>query len=224
MSDFWNELFMAPPVLPTIVRDFDLLRAFVWYISAAFVVSLILRLRFYRAVYLIAQHVSGRCPNVHRLIHEHWFLCMKDGVLPLVCLYLAVLAVYMGLNRWVWPTAAISLNDLFTLSPTVTAAMLSMIGMMLAVDAALISQIGRVDVERVKLELSSAEWWLGGNLNAVLQFLGKWNPIMKYAGQRTREQMLWFNCAFRGSLVVMVAELILRMVVAVSLFACYVLR
>jgi hypothetical protein len=224
MEGLFPDLFPAPAILPNAIIEFDLLRAFVWYISAAFAVSLVLRLRFYRAVYLVANHVRVRCPNVHALIHEHWFLCVKDGVVPLVALYATILVVYMLLNQLVWPLAQVSLAELQAKGPGFLALELVLIGVMLTVDAILIGQVGRIDVARVQSDLTVAERWLGGNLNAMLQFLGKWNPIMKYANQMARDNLRWFNEMFRGSLAAMIVELVIRLCVAVSLFLSYVER
>lgn len=202
--------------------NFDLLHGFLIYISITFVINLALRVRLYAALYVIANHVRWECPAVYRLLHEHWMLCVRNGIIPMLALYVALMAAYMALNRFVWPLASVSVADLARLGPSILPLELGLVGLMVAFDLLLIGQTSKVDAERVIADLSYAEGWLGGNLNNLLQFLGKWNPIMRFANQKAQENSLWFNGMFRNSLAALIVALGLRLATAISLFACYV--
>lgn len=217
------ELFgPIPHMLPDWIVQADLLRIFIWYISITFVLSLLLRLRFYSAVYALARHISDSCPSVYRLLHEHWFLCVKDGLLVLVGLYSFLLTLYMILTRVVLPEAHATLEMLADLHPLVVLVNLALIGLMVTIDTALIVQVGVLDVHCVKADLTYAEEWLGGNLNNMLSFLGRWNPIKAYADSKAKESLVWMNEVFRNSVQVMIGQLVLRIATAALLVFCYI--
>lgn len=212
----------TPPVLPRWLLDLNLLRLFIWYISVYFVVSLLLRVRFYRSVYLVSLHVQSSCPQIFRLVHQHWFVCMKDGLVVLIAIYSGILLAYMLLNEFVWPVASITAANLAALHPALLAVMLIAMGIMVAVDVVLMAQIGLIDTARVIADLTWSEQWLGGNLNRFLNFLGKWNPIKRYADSVALENIKWLNVVLRSSVASMIVQLLLRLSVAASLFLAYV--
>src|SRR5687767_5082962 len=95
-----KELFdHAPAILGDLVLQANLLRAFIWYLSGMFLLSLVLRLRFYLSVYEICKHVKYACPNLFQLIDEHWMLIVRQGMLTRIVLYLIILLPYVILNR-----------------------------------------------------------------------------------------------------------------------------
>lgn len=214
-------LSSPPRLLPEWLLNLNLLRAFIWYVSVYFVVSLLLRLRFYKSVYDVSVYVRLSCPRIFGLVHEHWFLCMRDGLFNLIVIYGGILLVYMSLNQLVWPLATINVNLLASVDPGLLVVMLVATGTMLAVDVVLMAQIGLIDTSRVIKDLQWSEEWLGGNLNRFLNLLGKWNPIKRYADNVTLESIQWLNVIFRSSLAVMIFQLVLRLLVAASLFVCY---
>lgn len=214
-------LAVRPPLLPSWLLDLNLLRAFIWYISIYFGLSLLLRLRFYRSVYDISLHVRLSCPQIFALVHEHWFVCMKDGLVRLIGIYTGILITYMLLNQLVWPLASISPAGLAALHPGLLAMMLIAIGLMIAVDTVLLAQVGLIDAKQVISDLTWSEQWLGGNINRFLNFLGKWNPIKRYADSVALENIRWLNVVFRSSLTSMIVQLLLRLAVAGCLFLCY---
>ena len=214
----------AGPILPHfILYDFNLLRGFIWYVSIMFGISLLLRLRFYGSVFSIARHVTESCPNVTSLILQHRFLCIANGLVVRIGIYSGILGVYMALNRWVWPSAFVSLADLAQPYPIVLVGHLVLIGIMITLDTLLIAQVSVVDVDRVTHDLSEAEGWLGGSINQILGLLGKWNPIKKYADATTRETIVWFNEITRNNLTLLIVQPALRILVAFSLFSSYYL-
>lgn len=206
------------PVLPEWLLELDLLRGFIWYITGCFTLSMVMRLRFYRAIFLVARHVSDSCPNVYRLLREHWMLCITNGLVYRVLVYVLIVATYSSLNYFVWPRWHTSIADLAHPFPAVLVFVSIVSGIMVAYDVMLIAQVGVIDVHRVTRELNDAERWLGGRLNSVLGFLGKWNPIKKYADSSARESLRWFNGISHTSVTSMIVMLILRLVVAASLF------
>lgn len=214
----------AVPILPEMLLHANLLKLFLIYLGLTFIISLSIRLRFYRSVYEIAMHVRQECPNIFLLIHEHWLMCLSNGLIPLVSVYAAVLIVYSGLNNLVWPFAFVSLHELADPHPWALVAMLCLVGVMITVDALLITQVSRVNVAQTIADLNFAESWLGGHLNQMLNFLGRWNPIKKYADQKAHENLVWMNGIFHQSVASMIVQLLLRLTVAISLFMCHELN
>lgn len=208
----------APSILPAYVRDVNLLRVFIWYVTVLFVASLAIRLRFYSAVYAVTRYVARSCPNVFRLIHEHLFLCVRDRLLSLVYVYGGILVAYLVLSRWVWTDAYVSPLQLAELDPAVLLLTLVMSGAMVAVDLVLTLQASVIDKKRVIEDLKYAESWLGSRWHAVLNVLGRWNPIKNYADHVTAETMLWLNVLFRGSMRMMILQTSLRIIVGTCLF------
>lgn len=207
------------PFLPNAILHVNLLRAFIWYLALMFLFSLGMRLWFYRAVLDVAGHIQSQCPKIFDLINEHWLLILKQGLSAWLSVYLAILVPYSILNQYVWPRASITPSGLASFHPSALAVVLLLAGVMLALDLLLIVQVGVVDAARVKSDLTWSERWLGGNLNRVLDHLGKWNPIKRYADAITLENMKWLNQVFRNNLRVMIVQLLLRLAVAISLYA-----
>jgi hypothetical protein len=216
----------APPhsILPRWLLDVNLLKVFLWYITLLFFVSMGLRLRFYHSVYVIAQHVRFSCPRVFSLINEHWFICLRDGLLTWFSIYLTLLGPYVLLNQFVWPKANVSLADLQDVHHGLVTLLLALIGVMLAIDGILLAQVSVIDTERVRNDLTWSDGWLGGKLNFLLAHMGKWNPIKWYADKVTHENMRWLNKVFRNSIWSMIVQLAIRMAVAVFLYVSVFLK
>lgn len=207
-----------PPVLPEYLLKINLLSFFLGYVTLLFLLSLVLRMRFYTAIYEIAQYVARSCPSVFRLIHEHWFLCVRDRFLWLVGVYGSIIGLYFFFSRIVWPQAYVSPADLADWSPAVLVGTLILIALMVAIDLVLTLQTSVIDKDVIIRDLKSAEEWLGGRLYAVLNLLGRWNPIKNYADSLTAECMLWLNVVFRGGMRMMILQTALRLLVGTSLF------
>lgn len=217
------ELLLKPasPWLPPFLLDLNLIRAFLWYIAIMFCVSMGLRLRFYLSIYNITRYIAESCPSVFRLVHEHWFLCVRDKFLWQVGIYGGVVVAYLLLSRLVWPTSSISIQELADWNPAILMTYLLMIGVMIAVDVVLTVQTSVVDEERIIQDLEFAERWLGGKVYNVLQVLGRWNPIKNYADNMTAQTMLWLNVLFHGSIRSMIAQTTVRVIVGTSLFVAH---
>jgi hypothetical protein len=153
------------------------------------------------------------------LIHEHWFLCVRDRLLMQVGVYGGILVSYWLLSRLVWPTASISVADLSAYHPLVLVLYLFLIGVMIACDLVLTVQTSVIDEDRIIQDLTFAERWLGGRVFGVLEMLGKFNPIRNYADNMTAQTMLWLNVLFRGSVRSMIVQTAIRLIVGTSLFA-----
>lgn len=212
-------------ILPRAVSHYNLLHAFVLYLSLVFALSLLLRIRFYAAVYVIARHIHESCESLFNLLQKHKLLLMKDGIVIWVGMYVAVLLVYSTLNYFVWPWAAISIDDLAKINPASLVFELSLLGLMLALDFYMIAQVTVIDVKRVVTDLTMAEEWLGGRLNSLFdRVLGDWNPIRKFADTKAMENLDWFRGIFRNSLAMMIAQLVVRILFAASLFIQYAVK
>lgn len=211
----------APPWLPSFILELNLIRAFFWYVAILFLISLFLRLRFYLTIYNITRYIAEQCPNVFRLVHEHWFLCVRDRFLQLVILYGGILVTYWLVSRLIWPTASVSVLDLAEWHPWALLGNLFLIGTMVTIDIVLVGQTSVIDQQRIIQDLKYAEGWLGGRLYRVLNVLGRFNLIKNVADNMTAQTMVWFNVLFRGSMRSMIAQTAVRVIVGCSLFASH---
>lgn len=119
-------------ILPHAISHYNLVRGFILYLSVVFAISLLLRVRFYAAVYVIARHIHESCESLFNLLQKHKLLLVKDGIVVWVGLYVVVLLVYSILNQFVWPLAAISIDDLAKINPACLVFELTLLGLMLA--------------------------------------------------------------------------------------------
>lgn len=220
MPDF---LPAAAKLLPDFLLHLDLLHLFVLYVTLSFVVSLLMRLRFYLSVFDVVRHVRYSCPSLFELVDEHWILCVRQGIFLRMVLYLVILLPYMFLNRFVWPEISVDLVRLAQCGPGVLVVQSALTALMLTVDAVLLAQVGNVDANRVKADLTWSEQWLGGNVNRLLGILGRWNPIKRYADGQAKENLFWLNQVFRNSMSAMIFQVSVRLTVAVSLFLVFAL-
>ena len=213
--DFWSP---PPPVLPNEVWFADVLRFFGWYITVAFVTSLIIRWRLYMAFYRTATYFAKECPNVFLLLGRHWPALVKNGVTPLLIAYAFVFFLFFICTRLVFPGSTLSLSEIES-RPTLLAGVVAGLGGMVAVDCWLIFTVGKFDEQFAQAELRFAEEWLGGRIVKALDFLGKYNPIRAYADYQTRKVVEEFNALFRYNLKVMTFQVGVRMLVVVLLFS-----
>ncbi|QDU59748.1 hypothetical protein Pan216_05800 [Planctomycetes bacterium Pan216] len=216
-------VFGPPPgLLPYWIMSLNLLHAYIVYITLMFLTSVGLRLRFYSSVLDVARHLSTSCPNVYRLINEHWILTLRGGLLPLVSIYVGLLAFSGLLNLLVLRESAITFEMMLDRKhPLGLVIELTFIGTMIAVDLFVSIRVSQIDTEEVKRSLNFAERWLGSRLNRLLQVLGRWNPIKQYADTEARAYLEWLNDVFHMSLTTMITQVALRLVVAISLVTFY---
>ncbi|MGL4462856.1 MAG: hypothetical protein ACRC1K_11960 [Planctomycetia bacterium] len=214
----------AAPILPEWLLQLNLLRAFIYYITAVLAASVLLRARFYYAVFTLAKHVSQSCPRIFELVRDHWLLCIEDGLLARFGAYALIMSVYSLLNNFVYPESSVSVQQLLQLHPAVLVFHLVLIGWMMAVDFILLARISVIDADRIIRDLTFAEGWLGGNINHLLdRWLGTYNPLMRYARRVAQDNIVWLKDVFRSSLDLMVTQLVLRLVAAFSLFVSMIL-
>ena len=213
-----DSLSPPSPILPVEVWHADVLRFFGWYITVAFITSLMVRWRLYTAFYRIATYFAKECPNVFLLLHRHWPALIKNGVTPLLVAYALILAVFMVCTRLVFPGTSLSLTEIET-SPMLLTLTIAGLGAMVAVDSWLIFTVGTVDAQFAQAELRYAEAWLGGRINKALDFLGSWNPIRAYADYQTRMVVQEFNSLFRYNLKVMTFQVLIRSIIVGLLFS-----
>jgi hypothetical protein len=213
------ELLSPPsPILPVEVWHADVLRFFGWYITVAFVTSLLMRWRLYTAFYRIAVFFAKECPNVFLLLHRHWPALIKNGVTPLLAAYGVILAVFMVCTRLIFPGTSLSLTEIES-TPLLLVMTIAGLGAMVAIDSWLIFTVGNVDAQFAQAELRYAEAWLGGRINKALDFLGEWNPIRRYADYQTRMVVQEFNSLFRYNLKVMTFQVFVRSAIVGLLFS-----
>ena len=74
---------------------------------------------FHMSIYNITRYVAEACPSVFRLVHEHWFLCVRNRFLWQVGIYGGVLVAYLLLSRLVWPTSSVSVQELAEWNPAI---------------------------------------------------------------------------------------------------------
>jgi hypothetical protein len=213
----------ATSLLPDAILHLNLFRAFLWYIGVLFAVSIVLRIRFYIAISALNRHVQNNCPSIYRLIQEHSYELIRNGIIIWVSAYLWLLIPSYLLNNFVWPKATIDIVTISSWSPMLLVVHLVFIGLMLTIDFVLTIQVSAIDTERIVNELNASESWLSGEFNRILSYLGSWNPIKIYADAKTKECITWLNGVLCQSLASMMVQLGVRLLVVCSLYASHLI-
>jgi hypothetical protein len=215
------DLLRPPPAfLSSRVLALDLIELFMVYVTLAFVASLVLRWRFYLSIYRVSTLVARECPNVFKLLDRHLPMLMQNGVVPMLVAYAAVFGLYFLYTRVFFPGCTLTIAD-FDRTPAALVGVAALYGAMIAVDAVLILDIGRIDEPTVAADLRLSEYWLGSRLTRGLDVLGRWNPIRVYADYQTRLVLRDFNRMFHYSLAWVLVQSALRAVLVVAMFAVY---
>ena len=213
----------AIALLPDAILHLNLFRAFLWYIGALFAISIVLRIRFYISISALNRHVQDNCPSIYRLIQEHSYELIRNGIIIWISAYLWLLVPSYLLNNFVWPKSSIDVVTIAQWSPSLLVVHLVLIGLMLSIDFVLTIQVSNIDTEKIVNELNASESWLGGEFNRILSYLGSWNPIKIYADAKTKECIVWLNGVLCQSLASMMVQLGVRLLVVCSLYGSHLL-
>lgn len=217
-------LTKEPAHLPAWITQLNLLTVFIVYATVIFLVSLLLRLRFYRAVWEICLYVRHSCPSIFKLLEEHWMMFASEGVITRTALYGVVFVPYLLLTRVLLPNSSVTFHILAEVHPLYLVMTLLCAGVLAGVDIFLVLQVSRVDAPRIVADLQTGEYWLGSRINRWLGMLGSYNPIMRYARALTQQNLVWFNDVFRNSLSIMLFQVACRISVAACLFGAVLIH
>ena len=159
------------------VLDLNLIHLFTFYLAAAFLVSTVRRLRQYHDVAQLVLAAPNRWPRVMAQIKGHWIMFLTWATLRPAVVALGLLFVQMVCSRLIWPSANLSLRDLFDewwILPPVLLAMTAM----LAVDLYGMVVVGEVDRALMEKYFDQAEFWLRSRTATVVRVftLGYINP------------------------------------------------
>jgi hypothetical protein len=212
-----------PPILPAKLLEVDVLDAFMVYVTLAFVVSLVLRWRFYMSIYRIATYFAKECPNVFKLLDKHLVMLVQNGIIPMLLAYGAVFGIYFLYTRVFFPGLSLVVAH-FAHFPGWFSAVLALGGAMIAIDVVLILDVGKIDEKYCESELRLAEQWLGGRINRMLDLFGIFNPIRVYADYQTRLVMRDFNKMFQYSLGLILVQTLFRAALVGIFFGMLVQR
>lgn len=141
------------------VLDLNLIHLFTFYLAAVFLLSTVRRLRQYHDVAQLALAAPNRWPRVLEQIKSHWIMFLTWTTLRPAALAIGLLLAQMICSRLIWPTANLTLRDLFDewwMMPI----LLTALGAMLAVDFYFIIRVGEVGREETARYLDEAEHWL----------------------------------------------------------------
>jgi hypothetical protein len=139
--------------------DLNLIHLFTFYLAAAFLLSTVRRLRQYRDVAQLAFAAPNRWPRVLQQIRGHWIMFLTWTTLRPLSVALGLLLAQMVCSRLIWPSANLSIRDLFDewwMMPLVLSALIGM----LAVDLYFIIRVGEIGREDTERYLDEAEHWL----------------------------------------------------------------
>ncbi len=141
------------------VLDLNLIHLFTFYLAAVFLLSTVRRLRQYHDVAQLALAAPNRWPRVLEQIKGHWIMFMTWTTLRPLGVALGLLLAQMICSRLIWPTANLSIRDMFDewwMMPLVLSSLVAM----LAVDLFFIIRVGAIDRRETERYLDEAEHWL----------------------------------------------------------------
>lgn len=159
------------------VLDLNLIHLFTFYLAAAFLISTVRRVRQYHTVAQLAVAAPNRWPRVLQQLRGHWIMFLTWATLRPAAVALGLLVAQMICSRLIWPSAHLTLRDLFTewwMTPPVLIAL----GAMLAVDLYFIIRVGQIDRIETEQYLDEAEHWLTSWKGPLIQMVtfGYINP------------------------------------------------
>lgn len=143
----------------TDVLRLNLIHLFTFYLTVAFLLSTLRRVRQYHAVTRLALSAPGRWPNVMQQIKKHWLMFLTWTTFRPAAIAIGLLIIQMICSRLIWPTANVSLNDLLDewwMMPIVGLAG----ALMLGIDGYFIIRVGAIDRKETEQYLDEAEHWL----------------------------------------------------------------
>ncbi len=198
--------------------DLKLLHLFDFYLAAAFVASIALRVRQYHAVIGLIRTFGGRWPHLLKLVTQYRHIFLTWGtVLPLF-VTLGMFLVQMLASRLVWPDAHLSVEHLLASWPALTAVCVCGVGM-IAFDVWGIFDVAEID--RVDLEkyFDQAEYWLRSWAAPVVRFftLGYVNP-RKMVATEVESALLQASAVLNWNLWWLTGQAGLRLLFGLSLW------
>jgi hypothetical protein len=190
------------------VLDLNLINLFTFYLAAVFLLSTVRRLRQYHDVVHLAVNAPNRWPRVLEQLRGHWIMFVTWATLRPAAVALGLLLIQTICSRVIWPTAHLTLRDLWDewwLTPLVLTAMAAM----LAVDLYFIIRVGDVGRKETEIYLDEAEHWLTSWKAPVISLitLGYINPRQMVAvevrkaveeGRGLLHRTLWWVSAQAG--------------------------
>lgn len=138
----------------------NLIHLFTFYLAAVFLVSTMRRLRQYHDVAQLVFAAPGRWPRVVRQMKQHWIVFLTWTTLRPAALAIGLLLAQTICSRLIWPTAMLTLRDLWDVW-WMTPAVLTAAALMLGVDGYFVIRVGSVGRRETEAYLDEAEHWLG---------------------------------------------------------------
>jgi hypothetical protein len=148
----------------------NLIRLFDFYLAAMFLLSTMRRLSQYRSIAAIVFSAPGRWPRLLREMKQHGAIFFTWTTLRPAALALSLSVVHMIVSRVIWPSAYLTLIDLFQYWYVLPVVLLTLMPM-LGVDTYFLVRVGRIDRDETVKYLDQAEHWLTSWKAPVVRFL-----------------------------------------------------
>jgi hypothetical protein len=206
--------------------NLNLIHLLDFYLALAFLISLYLRIRQYRAIVGLVFTVPGRWPRLFRLVKDHRTIFLTWSTLLPALLALALWALQTAASRFIWPAltdseANLTVAMLFHQWPAWL--IVTLLGLlMLGVDGYCTFDVGDVNRNELEKYFDQAEYWLRSWAAPVVRIftLGFINPRRMVAVE-VRVALLDASRMLNTALWWTTAQIGVRVVFAMGLWATY---
>ena len=205
------------------LRTFDLIAVLYYYLILAFLISMVVRIRNYRAILGVIFTFSNRWPKLLVLAKLHRIVFLRWPTLLPVGLSLSIMMANTIVYRFVWRQARVTFDDLWCRWPALLAVTISG-GLMVFLDCKAIFCFGQFDRAALEENLDKAEHWLQSWQAPVLRFvtLGLINP-RKIVNDQILEALVEASLLVNGQVWRWLLQIAMRVVFCFALWITWVL-
>jgi hypothetical protein len=197
----------------TVLAELNLIHFFDFYLALVFLVSILLRVRQYRAAWGLLRAMPGRWPKLMKVLGEHKSLFLTRATIGPAVLALGLIAVQILASRFIWPEAGkpeqgLTVSRLLEHAPAcVVVALLGVA--MVGIDTYATFWVAEIDRTEMEKYFDQAEYWLKSWTAPVVRFFtfGRINPrnmvsveVRKALENALRDlnSALWWICVQTG--------------------------
>lgn len=199
-----------------------LIRLFDFYLALAFVVSIVLRIRQYRAILGVVGNVPGRWPKLFQLVRQHRHIFLTWGTILPLLLTLGLWLLHTILRRNVLSDDDdLTVRELGTLWPAIPFIALSGV-VMLVFDVVGTADVVEIDRRELEKYFDQAEFWLRSWTAPVVNVftLGYVNP-RKMVHAEVRTALIGASQMLNDNLWWLTMQALLRTLFGLSLWITY---
>lgn len=196
----------------------DLIHVLNYYLMLAFLISMVLRIRSYRAILGLIFACRNRWPRLMELVKKHRSVFLGWPTLLAIALAFAIMIVNFLVTHWIWPQARVRVGDLWGHWLPFGAVLLSG-GVMLFFDFKATFSTGQFDRADLEANLDNAESWLKSWMSPTLRIvtLGFVSP-RRIVGAQVHQSLVDANWIVIGGMWRMSLRIGIRLAFGLSIW------